>query len=72
MGKQPKLEAQLFTGKNCAQSEPDIISAVAPRKTKRGIAANGLTQSIALRSPIPSLRRREPFKIFLQLNLHEE
>ena len=36
--------AQLLTGKTYAQSEPDIISAVAARKAKRGVAANGLTQ----------------------------
>jgi hypothetical protein len=43
--------AQLLTGKTYAQSEPDIISAVAARKTKRGIAANGLTQKNASSFP---------------------
>jgi len=43
MGKQPKLEAQLLTGKNCAQSEPDIIFGIAGCGVKWGIAANGLT-----------------------------
>jgi hypothetical protein len=38
----------LLTGKTCAQSEPDIISAVAADHAKRGIAANGLTQKNAL------------------------
>ena len=39
----------LLTGKTCAQSEPDITSAVAARAAKWGIAANGLTQKNALR-----------------------
>jgi hypothetical protein len=48
MAKQLKLDMQLFDGKTFAQSEPDIISALAARKAKRGIAANGLTQKNAL------------------------
>ena len=47
MAKQLKLDMQLFDGKTFAQSEPDIISALAARKAKRGIAANGLTQKNA-------------------------
>jgi hypothetical protein len=39
-----------LTGKTYAQSEPDIISAVAARAANRGIAANGLTQKNALQS----------------------
>jgi hypothetical protein len=46
----------------CAQSEPDTISAVAAHATKRGIAANGLTQRNALRAwsdrrPIPRAKK---------------
>jgi hypothetical protein len=40
----PTFVAQLLTRKTQAQSEPDIISAVAARGAKVGIAANGLTQ----------------------------
>ena len=34
----------LLTGETFAQSEPDIIPALAARHAKRGIGANGLTQ----------------------------
>jgi hypothetical protein len=39
----------LFAGKTYAQSEPDIISAVAARRAKRGIAANRLTGAMSPR-----------------------
>src|SRR6266480_5620730 len=38
------LQANFLPGKTDVQSEPDITSAVEARGTKRGIAANGLTQ----------------------------
>jgi hypothetical protein len=51
----------LLTGKSCAQSEPDITSALAARKTKRGIAANGLTQKHSLHATDPSVAARSLF-----------
>ena len=52
IGKQLTFCGSTFASKPYAQSEPDITSAVAARKTKRGIAANGLTQKNALRAQL--------------------
>jgi hypothetical protein len=42
-----RFQFQLLTRKCFAQSEPDIISAVAAREAKRGIAANALSRKNA-------------------------
>jgi hypothetical protein len=47
LGNTNNCVAHLFTSKTYAQSEPDIISAVAAHYAKRGIGANGLTQKNA-------------------------
>jgi hypothetical protein len=44
----PRIVAQLFTGKNCAQSELAISILPARTRAIRGDRANGLTQKNAL------------------------
>jgi hypothetical protein len=53
-----RIVAQLLTDKTYAQSEPHIISTLAPRRAIRGIAANGLTQKNACAAGRPRLSVR--------------